>query len=94
MGASASSVTGKPWRNWVGRTGKRNFRAECAGLSGLPTRAYRRAALVGAGTQRRTMSLVPLEPTEIHRLRDRFLWLTFDKVGRLVAWENGTKTGD
>ena len=51
-------------------------------------------ALVGVGTQRRTMSLVPLEPTEIHRLRDRFLRLTFDKAGRLVAWENGTKTGD
>ena len=56
----------------------------CAALLGL----------IGAGTQRRTMSLVPLEPTEIHRLHDRFLRLTFDKAGRLVAWENGTKTGD
>ena len=51
-------------------------------------------ALAGAGYQRRSMSVVPLEPTEIHRLRDRFLRLTFDKAGRLVAWENGTKTGD
>jgi len=40
------------------------------------------------------MSVVPMDPTEIHRLRDRFLRLTFDKAGRLVAWENGTKTGD
>ena len=51
-------------------------------------------ALVGAGTQRRSMSVVPLEPTEIHRLRDRFLRLTFDRAGRLIAWENGTKTGN
>jgi hypothetical protein len=51
-------------------------------------------ALAGAGYQRRSMSVVPLEPTEIHRLRDRFLRLTFDKAGRLIAWENGTKTGD
>jgi len=51
-------------------------------------------ALVGAGYQRRSMNVVPLEPTEIHRLRDRFLRLTFDKAGRLVASENGTKTGD
>ena len=51
-------------------------------------------ALAGAGYQRRTTSVVPLEPTEIHRLRDRYLRLTFDKAGRLVAWENGTKTGD
>jgi hypothetical protein len=50
--------------------------------------------LVGAGYQRRTMSVVPLDPTEIHRLRDRYLRLTFDKAGRLVASENGTKTGD
>ena len=49
--------------------------------------------LVGAGYQRRTMSVVPLDPTEIHRLRDRYLRLTFDKAGRLVASENGTKTG-
>jgi hypothetical protein len=51
-------------------------------------------ALVGAGYQRRTMSVVPMDPTEIHRLRDRYLRLTFDKAGRLVASENGTKTGD
>ena len=51
-------------------------------------------ALAGAGYQRRTMNVVPLEPTEIHRLRDRYLRLTFDETGRLVAWENGTKTGD
>ena len=50
--------------------------------------------LVGAGYQRRTMSVVPMDPTEIHRLRDRYLRLTFDKAGRLVASENGTKTGD
>ncbi|MDE2641685.1 MAG: hypothetical protein OSB55_02885 [Verrucomicrobiota bacterium] len=50
-------------------------------------------ALVGVGYQRRTMSMVPLDPTEIHRLRDRYLRLTFDKEGRLVASENGTKTG-
>ena len=48
-------------------------------------------ALVGAGYQRRSMSVVPLE---IHRLRDRFLRLTFDKAGRLVAWENGTEGGN
>ena len=51
-------------------------------------------ALVGPGHKRRSMSVVPLEPTEIHRLRDRYLQLTFDKAGRLVAWKNGTKTGD
>ena len=51
-------------------------------------------ALAGAGYQRRTMAVVPLEPTEIHRLRDRYLQLIFDKAGRLVAWKNGTKTGD
>ena len=51
-------------------------------------------ALVGPGYKRRSMSVVPLEPTEIHRLRDRYLQLTFDKAGRLVAWKNGTKTGD
>ena len=51
-------------------------------------------ALVGAGYQRRTMGVVPLEPTEIHRLRDRYLRLTFDRAGRMVAWQNGTKTGD
>jgi len=50
--------------------------------------------LVGAGYQRRAMSVVPMDPTEIHRLLDRYLWLTFDKAGRLVACENGTKTGD
>jgi hypothetical protein len=53
--------------------------------------------LVGAGYQRRTMSVVPMDPmdpTEIHRLRDRYLRLTFDKAGRLVSSENGTKTGD
>ena len=50
--------------------------------------------LVGAGYQRWTMSVVPMDPTEIYRLRDRFLRLTFDKAGRLVAWEIGTKTGD
>ncbi len=51
-------------------------------------------ALAGAGYQRWTMGVVPLEPTEIHRLRDRYLRLTFDRAGRMVAWENGTKTGD
>ena len=51
-------------------------------------------ALAGAGNKRRSMSVVLLEPTEIHRLRDRYLRLTFDETGRLVAWENGTKTGD
>ena len=51
-------------------------------------------ALAGPGYNRRTWGLVPLEPTEIHRLRDRYLRLIFDKAGRLVAWENGTKTGD
>jgi hypothetical protein len=43
------------------------------------------------------MSVVPMDPmdpTEIHRLRDRYLRLTFDKAGRLVSSENGTKTGD
>ena len=51
-------------------------------------------SLVGAGFQHRSMGVVPLEPTEIYRLRDRYLRLTFDRAGRLVAWENGTKTGD
>ena len=51
-------------------------------------------ALAGAGNKRRAMSVVLLEPTEIQRLRDRYLRLIFDKAGRLVAWENGTKTGD
>ena len=51
-------------------------------------------ALAGAGNKRRSMSVVLLEPTEIQRLRDRYLRLIFDKAGRLVAWENGTKTGD
>ena len=51
-------------------------------------------ALVGPGYKRRSMGVLPLEPTEIHRLRDRYLQLTFDKAGRLVAWKNGTKTGD
>ena len=51
-------------------------------------------ALVGAGTQRGTTGVVPLDPTEIHRLRDRYLRLTFDKSSQLVASENGTKTGD
>jgi hypothetical protein len=50
--------------------------------------------LVGAGYQRRTMSVVLMDPTEIHWLRDRFLRLNFDKAVRLVASENGTKTGD
>ena len=50
--------------------------------------------LVGAGYQPRAMSVVPMDPTEIHRLRDRFLRLIFDKAGWLLAWENGTKTGD
>ena len=50
--------------------------------------------LTGAGYRRATLGVLPLEPTEIHRLRDRYLRLTFDKAGRLVAWENGTKTGD
>ena len=49
---------------------------------------------VGAGYQSRTTNLVPLEPAEIHRLRDRYLRLTFDKAGQLVAWENGTKSGN
>ena len=51
-------------------------------------------ALVGAGTQLRTTGVVPLDPTEIYRLRDRYLRLTFDQSGQLVASENGTKTGD
>ena len=51
-------------------------------------------ALVGAGTQRGTTGVVPLDPTEIYRLRDRYLRLTFDQSGQLVASENGTKTGD
>ena len=50
-------------------------------------------ALAGAGYQQRPLGVVSLEPTEIHRLRDRFLRLTFDRAGRLAAWENGTKTG-
>ena len=50
--------------------------------------------LTGAGYRRATLGVLPLEPTEIHRLRDRDLRLTFDRAGRLVAWENGTKTGD
>ena len=65
-------------------------RAEWITNSGVSTGR----ALVGAGYQRRTMGVVPLEPTEIHRLRDRYLRLTFDRAGRMVAWENGTKTGD
>ena len=51
-------------------------------------------ALVGPAYKRRSMSVVLLEPTEIKRLRDRYLWLTFDEAGRMVAWENGTKTGE
>ena len=51
-------------------------------------------ALARPGNKRRSMSVVLLEPTEIHRLRDRYLRPTFDETGRLVAWENGTKTGD
>ena len=51
-------------------------------------------ARVGPGYKRRSMSVVLLEPTEIHRVRDRYLQLTFDKAGRLVAWKTGTKTGD
>ena len=51
-------------------------------------------ALVGSGYKRRSMGVLPLEPTEIHRLRDRYLQLTFDKAGRMVAWKNGTKTED
>ena len=65
-------------------------RAEWITNSGVSTGR----ALVGAGYQRRTMGVVPLEPTEIHRLRDRYLRLTFDRAGRMVAWQNGTKTGD
>jgi len=65
-------------------------RAEWITNSGVSTGR----ALVGTGYQRRSMRVVPLEPTEIHWLRDRFLWLTFDKAGRLVAWENGTKIGN
>ena len=51
-------------------------------------------SLARPGNKRRSMSVVLLEPTEIHRLRDGYLRLTFDETGRLVAWENGTKTGD
>ena len=51
-------------------------------------------ALVGPAYKRRSMSVVLVEPTEIKRLRDRYLWLTFDEAGRMVAWENGTKTGE
>ena len=51
-------------------------------------------ALAGPGYKRRSMSVVPLEPTEIYRLRERYLRLTFDEAGQLVAWENGTKTED
>ena len=50
--------------------------------------------LTGAGYRRATLGVLPLEPTEIHRLRDRYLRLTFDKAGGLAAWEHGTKTGD
>ena len=65
-------------------------RAEWITNSGVSTGRV----LVGAGYQRRSMSVVLLEPTEIHRLRDWFLGLTFDKAGRLVAWENGTEAGN
>ena len=51
-------------------------------------------ALVGPGFIRGSMCVLALEPTKIHRLRDRYLQLTFDKAGRLVAWKNGTKTED
>jgi len=50
--------------------------------------------LAGAGYQQRTLSVVRLEPAEVYRLRDRYLRLTFDRAGRLAAWENGTKTGN
>ena len=51
-------------------------------------------SLVGVGYRRSTLGVLPLEPTEIHRLRDRYLRLSFDKTGQLVAWESGTKTGN
>ena len=51
-------------------------------------------SLVGVDYRRATLGVLPLEPTEIHRLRDRYLRLTFDKAGGLAAWEHGTKTGD
>ena len=69
----------------------------CCDAKGSPfSRAVLRVllGLVGAGYQRRTMSVVLMDPTEIHWLRDRFLRLNFDKAVRLVASENGTKTGD